>query len=111
MATGIVLFVAANILAWLQYNSQFVWPWWQNKPLLSNLIYAVPMGYCFWYAIKYVMEATGTLWSSKLIGFGVSNVIFAVMTYVFLKESMFTPKTLTCLFLGALIILIQIYWK
>tara|TARA_Y100000296_G_C4933184_1_gene137659 strand:+ start:37 stop:381 length:345 start_codon:yes stop_codon:yes gene_type:complete len=108
---GIIFFTVGNILAWFQFNSQFVWDWWKDKPILSNLIFAIPMGLCFWYAIKYIVEDTGVLWTSKLIGFGVSNIIFAIFTYVFLKESVFAPKTMICLMLSVLIISIQVLWK
>jgi len=108
---GISFFTVGNILAWFQFNSQFVWPWWQNKPVLANVIFAVPMGLCFWHAIKYIVAGSGELWTSKLVGFGVSNVVFAILTYALVKESMFTPKTMTCLGLAAIIILIQIFWK
>ena len=69
------------------------------------------MGLCFWFAIKNVVEATGELWASKLIGFGVSNFIFAIFTYAFMGESIFTTKTMTCMVLASLIIYIQIFWK
>ena len=111
MKNGIILLAIGNVLAWFQFNSQFVWNFWKDKPVLSNVLFAIPMGLCFWYAIKSIVDDTGEIWTSKLMGFGVSNVVFAVMTYVFLKESMFTAKTMTCITLGALIILIQIYWK
>ena len=111
MKQGILLFVIGNIIAWFQFNSQFVWEYWKAKPLLSNLIFSVPMGLCFWYAIKYIVEDAGALWPSKLIGFGVSNVVFAVLTWLILKESILTAKTISCLALGMMIILIQIYWK
>ena len=110
-AIGIALFAAGNILAWFQFNSQFVWDWWKDKPVLPNLIFAIPMGLCFWYAIKYIVEDTGLLWTSKLIGFGVSNVIFAILTYILLKESILTAKTITCLLLSIVIISIQLFWK
>jgi len=111
IAIGILFFVVGNILAWFQFNSQFVWEWWRNKPFLSSLIFAIPMGVCFWYAVNNVVAATDELWASKLIGFGVSNVVFAIFTYLFMGESMFTPKTMSCMTLGALIIAIQIFWK
>jgi hypothetical protein len=111
MKNGIILLAIGNVLAWFQFNSQFVWEFWKDKPILSNIIFSIPMGFCFWYAIKNIVEDTGELWSSKLIGFGVSNVVFAIMTYALMKESMFTAKTLTCVALGILIIGIQIYWK
>jgi hypothetical protein len=108
---GVLFFTLGNVLAWFQFNSQFVWDWWKDRPIIANLIFAVPMGICFWYAVKNIVESTGELWASKLIGFGVSNFIFAIFTYVFLKESMFTAKTLACLFLATIIIGIQIFWK
>jgi hypothetical protein len=111
MATGILFFTIGNVLAWFQYNSQFVWPWWRDKPVITNLIFAIPMGLCFWYAVRQVVNTTGLLWTSKLVGFGVSNVIFAILTYFFMKESMLTPKTMICLVLSMAIIGIQIFWK
>ncbi len=111
MLKGILFFVIGNILAWFQYNSQFVWKWWQDKPLLSSIIFAIPLGLCFWHAVRSIMLSTGLLWSSKLIGFGVSNVIFGLLTYVFLKESILEPKTVVCLILSCIIIAIQIFWK
>jgi len=108
---GSLLFVIGNILAWFQFNSQFVWEWWKDKPILSNVIFAIPMGLCFWYAIRYIVEDTGLLWTSKLVGFGISNVIFAILTYALLKESILVPKTLICLFLSVIIIGIQVTWK
>jgi len=108
---GLLYFFLGNLIAWFQFNAQFVWPWWKDKPFVSNFLFAIPMGVCFWHAIKQIVLATDELWASKLIGFGVSNVVFGVMTYIFLKESMFTPKTLSCLVLAGLIIAIQIFWK
>ena len=108
---GSLFFVVGNILAWFQFNSQFVWDCWKDRPILSNFIFAIPMGLCFWYAVKYIVEDTGQLWTSKLIGFGVGNIVFAIFTYIFLKESMFAPKTLICLFLSAIIISVQVFWK
>ncbi len=108
---GILFFLVGNIFAWFQFNSQFVWDWWRDKALLSNFIFAIPMGLCFWHAVRHIVDATGLLWSSKLIGFGVGNVVFGVLTYALLRESVFAPKTLICLFLACVIIAIQIFWK
>tara|TARA_R110000824_G_scaffold176557_1_gene355580 strand:+ start:3036 stop:3383 length:348 start_codon:yes stop_codon:yes gene_type:complete len=111
VATGVLFFLIGNIIAWFQFNSQFAWDWWKDKPLITNFIFSVPMGLCFWYAVKNIVLATGQLWSSKLIGFGVSNIVFGLLTYFFLKESVFAPKTLICLFLASAIIAIQVLWK
>ena len=111
MKIGILIFALANVLAWFQLNSQFVWEPLKDRPILVNLVLAFPTGLCFWYAIRHIVEDTGQLWTSKMVGFGVGNVVFGLLTWVLLKESAFTTKTMTCLALGVLIILIQIYWK
>lgn len=108
---GLFFFLLANIIAWFQFNGQFVWEYWRDKPLLTNFLLAIPTGLCFWHAIKYIYLYSGEYWTSKLIGFGVSNLVFAIMTYAFLKESMFTPKTMICMILATFIIAIQIFWK
>ena len=108
---GLLFFLIGNIIAWVQFNGQFVWEYFKDKPFVSNLIFAIPMGMFFWYAVKNIVDATGQLWTSKLLGFGVSNIVFAVMTYIFMKESVFTLKTMTCMSLASLIIFIQLYWK
>jgi hypothetical protein len=108
---GVLLFTIANIMAWFQFNSQFVWPWWEDKPIFTSLIFAVPLGVCYWYAVRYIVLSTDELWASKLVGFGVGNIVFAVLTYFIAKESMLTPKTMVCLSLAMVIILVQILWK
>jgi len=108
---GVLLFAIANIMAWFQFNSQFVWGWWEDKPILTNFIFAIPVGICFWYAVRYIVISTDELWASKLVGFGVGNIVFATLTYFIAEESMLTPKTMVCLFLATIIILVQIFWK
>ena len=71
----------------------------------------MPMSLCFWHAVKNIVLSTGHLWSSRLIGFGVSTVIFAILTFFIAKETMFTIKTMSSIALAGLIIFIQIYWK
>ena len=111
MKFGILMFAFANVLAWFQLNSQFVFPGLKDKPVLINMVMAFPVGMCFWYAVKFVVDDTGQLWTSKMIGFGIGNIVFGLLTWLMLKESAFTLKTMTCLGLGLIIVLIQVYWK
>ncbi len=111
MIIGMLFFALANVFAWFQYNSQFVWPWWEGRPFLTVFLFAIPTGLCFWYAIKNIMQDTGELWAGKLIGFGVGTIIFAIMTSLLMRESIFTVKTMSCLVLALGIISIQIFWK
>ena len=69
------------------------------------------MGVTFWHAVKNIVEDSGELWTSKLVGFGVGNIVFAILTWAIVRETIFTTKTLVCLFLASLIVGIQIFWK
>ena len=35
---GCTLFVIGQMLVWFQLNSQFVWEWWQDKPIPAVLL-------------------------------------------------------------------------
>ena len=111
LALGFALCCLGHIFAWFQLNSQFVWEWWRDKPLVAVGIYSVPVGTCFWYATKLIVDETGAAWSSRFLGFAASYFVFPILTYALLNESMFTPKTLTCIFLSCLIIAVQLFWK
>ena len=106
-----LLFIGGHICAWFQFNSQFVWESWKNKQVLSVLIYSLPVSFFFIMGTKYAVEATERLWSSRLIGYGIGIIIFSILTYFFMKESIFAPKTITCVILSIIIILIQVFWK
>ena len=108
---GTGLFLLGQGLVWFQTNSQLVWDWWKDKPLIAAAVFSLPISLAFWYATKYVYEATGELWTARYIAFGVSYITFPLLTHYFLNESMFTPKTLVCTGLAVLIMGIQFYWK
>ena len=55
-ATGVAFFVIGNILAWFQFNSQFVWDWWKDKPFITCMIYAIPASMLFWYGTKFLVR-------------------------------------------------------
>jgi len=111
MIKGILLFVVANILAWFQFNSQFVWPWFKENPIVTCAVFSFPMSLLFWYGINSIMAETEYLWTSKLVGFGIGNIVFGVLTWMFLKEGIMNAKTMASLILSSCIIYIQIFWK
>ena len=111
MSTGILFFFIGNIIAWFQFNSQFVWEWWKDKPLLTASIYAIPAGMLYWYGTKYAYAGLGEVWGARFMAFSASYFVFPVLTYVLLKESMFTTKTMLCVMLSVCIVLIQLFWK
>ena len=105
------LFALGQSLAWFQINSQFVWEWWRDKPLLAVGIYSVPVGLSFWMATRLIFEETGAAWSARFMGFAASYFVFPLLTWVLLNESMLTPKTLTCIALSCMILAVQVFWR
>ena len=79
--------------------------------MLSILIYSLPTSFFFILGTKHAVEMTDSVWSSRLLGYGVGIIIFSILTYAMMRESVFTPKTLTCVILSLIIILIQVFWK
>ena len=98
------------MLSWFQMNSQFVWKWWADKPVLTVCIYAIPTALLFWYGAKYAYADTGEAWAGRFLAFSASYLVFPVLTWWLLKESMFTPKNLTCVALSFVIMFIQFTW-
>lgn len=111
MIKGMLFYFIANIFAWFSINLQFMSDWWKGKDVLSAALFSFPVMFLYILATKEIVEETGLLWSSKLIGFGVSNVVFAIFTWFILKEGMLNPKTLICFALSLLIIFVQVWWK
>ena len=107
---GALLFIVAQSRSWFQLNLQFLYDWWKNKGFLAVLVFGIPCGLCFWYAWKLTTEGLGkSVWSARFVSFGLSYLTFPALTYFLLKESIMTAKTLTCIALSVLIIIIQIF--
>ena len=111
MMLAMGMFVVAHVFAWYTHNSQFVWDFWSDKPILSNIVFGIPAGLLFWYGTKYAVQASGLLWSARFVAFSLSYVAFPTLTWWYMGESMFTTKTFLCTILAFLIILVQIVVK
>ena len=105
------LFVLGQALGWFQLNAQFVWDWWKDKPLAAALIFGVPASICFWYGTRIAVDASNEAWTSRMLGFGMSYVTFPLLTWWLLGESMFTTKTMICVFLSFMIVAVQLLWR
>ena len=105
---GVLLFLLGQVLGWFQLNSQYVSEWWRNRPFVAALVIGVPTSVAFWYAWRIIVETTGSVWSARFIGSSTGIIVFPILTWFLLGESMFTAKTMICLGLAVLIILIQL---
>ena len=107
---GILWGLGAQVLTFVQLQGQLKYDWIRNN-LWGTLLLGIPISYMFMQSVKCFVQAfEGQIWPSRLIGFGIGVVVFTAMSYLLFKEPL-TSKTLLCLFLGCLIVIIQIFWK
>ena len=84
---------------------------WFPKYFWPVLLMSVPLSWLYIKSVEHFLAAfDGQLWPSRLIGFGLGITIFSIMSHFMFKEPL-TPKTLVCVGLGLIIIVIQVIWK
>lgn len=111
MLYAMLCFTLGHVFGWYTHNLQFVNEFWKDKVLLPTLLFGVPCLLLFFYGTKFAMEAVPELWTARFMAAIFSYVTFPIMTWYYLGESMFTFKTLSCLFLSFCILMIQIFVK
>ena len=106
----ILIFIATQFVVWFQTNGQFISSWYKNNTFLVSLI-GIPISYGYIYATKYGYEAfDGSLWSTRLLGFALGTISFAIMTHAMMGEGL-NYKTLVSILLAISLVLIQLFWK
>ena len=110
LGAGVGLFCLMHVLVWFSTNLQLVsWASSMNTVFVAVAL-SVPATLCAYYGTKMTYEALDeSLWSVRFIGFGVSYLVFPILTWLLLGETMFTAKTLLCIFLSVLIVCIQVF--
>ena len=107
---GIVFGILAQIITFFQLQGQMKYDFLKNN-LWFTAFLGVPISLLFMFSVRNLVTAyNGEMWPSRLIGFGIGVIVFAIMSHYMFKEP-FTPKTIVCIGLGVTIILIQILWK
>jgi len=84
--------------------------WIKRNPFFLALI-GLPIGYFVILASREMVNLyNGETWPNRIIGFSIGVIVFSVMAWFILKEPL-TTKTMVCLFLSFVILLIQLFWK
>lgn len=105
-----LLFVVIHVLVWFSTNSQFTSiEILSNNAVMINLVLAIPISLVGFYASKTGYEWSGSIWAVRFLAFGTSYLVFPVLTWALLGESMFQAKTLVCIALSVAIILVQFF--
>jgi hypothetical protein len=110
LLTACFLFSLVHIFVWLSTNLQFISPEVKSYSLMVSIFLAIPTTLCAYFASQNAYGILGdSAWGVRFLAFGISYLVFPIMTYLFLGESMFTIKTISCILLSFVIVYIQIF--
>ena len=103
MALGISLL--GHIWAWFHMQGQFKYEW--ARSLWWVILGGIPVSFAFYYGTRWYYEYFGNYWYVRPIGFGMTTVVFAIMTWLFLDE-LPDIRTVIAMVLAIIIILLQL---
>jgi len=107
---GALYGLVAQIITFVQLQGNIKWGLLSKYPILT-LLTSIPMAYLFMKSVEhFVVAYNGEIWPSRLIGFAIGIIVFALMSFLMFKEPI-TSKTLVCLVLSCCILGVQIFWK
>jgi hypothetical protein len=106
---GVIIIVVAQIIAFFQLQGQTRWLWAKDNAFLLMFL-GLPISFLYIKSTGLINEYTGQTWPGRLIGQSIGVIIFSLMSWLLFKETM-TLKTLVCVSLSLIVILIQIFWK
>jgi hypothetical protein len=107
---SILILILAQILVYFQFQSQFVWQWAKDHPILMSLI-GIPTSLLFYYFARFnALAFDGQTWPGRMISFSIGILVFAFLSHIILNETT-SLKTWVSIFLAFMIVLIQIFWK
>lgn len=110
LVKGAMFGLIAQIITFLQLQGQLKYDVFKNN-LWFTLLMGIPISFCFMMSVRNLVAAyNGEIWPSRLIGFGIGVTVFTFMSTILFKEPL-TFKTIACLGLATLILLIQIFYK
>lgn len=96
-------------MIWVSSNWQLVEGADKARAFKLCVILAIPISITAFYGTKYAYDILASAWSVRLFAFSMSYLTFPFLTWIFLHESPFTTKTLTCIALSFAIIIIQVF--
>ena len=105
-----VVYTISQIFTFYQLQGHLWNKWIKDNPLLMTIL-GLPIGYVVILASRQMVELWGgQTWPNRIIGFCLGVIVFSLMSWFLLKEPL-TTKTIICLSLCFIILLIQLFWK
>lgn len=107
---GMFFGLIAQVLTFFQLQGQLKYEWFKTHYWVIVLM-GIPISMAFMYSVENIIIAfSGQMWPSRLIGFSIGAISFAVLSYIIFNEPI-TAKTLICLGLAFTILIIQLFVK
>lgn len=107
---GITQLILASIMTFVQLQGHFKYKWFEINQFLTIML-GIPISALYLWSVKNLVPAfDGEMWPSRLLSFAIGAIVFAVMAYIWFDEA-FTLKTIMCLTLATIIVLIQLFLK
>ena len=107
---GVILLIIGQILTFFQIQGHIKYDFLKNNQWFSVLL-GIPISIIFMVGINLLIKwYGGALWPSRIIGFSIGTIVYAMMSYYLFNEQI-NVKTAICLTLSVLIIMVQVFWK
>jgi len=107
---GFIYMFIAQVGTFLQLQGSAKYNWYSKYPILI-LLCGIPLSWLYIQSVRNLTLAfNGEMWPSRIIGFGTGAIIFGFLSFFLFKEPI-TFKTILCLSLSFIIIMIQIFMK
>ena len=107
---AVILFTAAQILAWFQSNSGIIGEPFKSNYVWIAVIFGPIVSLLFAHATIMLYESM-PLWSIRFVTFAIGYLIFIPLTWYFLGEEVFTLKNILSFLLCCVLISIQFFMK
>lgn len=100
----------AQVATFFQLQGPMKYEWFKNHYWLTVLM-GIPISMLFMYSVKNMVIAfDGQMWPSRLIGFSIGAIVFSLLSWSVFNEPM-NIKTIVCLILAVMILMVQLFWK
>lgn len=107
---AILLMILGQIGTFLQLQGGIKYGWYE-KYFWLVLLSGIPLSYLYFKSVNlFIQGFGGQIWPSRLVGFALGIIVFTIMSSLLFKEHM-TIKTIVCIFLAILIVVVQLIWK
>ncbi len=110
LLVGMLFGFLAQVATFFQLQGPMKYEWFKNHYWLTVLM-GIPISMLFMHSVKNMVIAfDGQMWPSRLIGFSIGAVVFSLLSWTIFNEPL-TTKTIVCLGLAVMILMVQLFWK